>query len=191
MTSLGSALPLQALMPVLLGPALAWAVLEDLLYRRIRNRLVVLLAVLWLAGLGLCLIGGGGRWPDLLAGAAWSLPGVLIVLAVGFPLFQIGQIGAGDIKLMAVLCLWVGAQQQPAFLIATSLAGGLLVLLMPLLAPLELVAARCWWGLMCRVPRLAGTEPPHSLSGKTVPGVPYALAIAAGMGFVLAFPATP
>jgi Flp pilus assembly protein, protease CpaA len=171
--------------------ALLWAAIEDLLYRKIENWLVAMLALLWLAGLGLGILRDGAESLDILAQAAWALPGALAVLVVGFVLFRLGKVGAGDAKLMAVLCLWVGAPQQPAFLIVTSLAGGLLVLLMPVLTVLETVAAHLWWSLTRRVPGLTGMTPPHSLSSQPVAGVPYALAITAGAALTLNVPVNP
>ena len=171
--------------PALLMPVLLWVVVEDVLYRRIRNLWVLVLLCLWLGGVSLAVIQGASHRLDLLAEAAWALPGAAAVLSVGIVLFRFGLVGGGDVKLMAALSLWVGAPLQPAFLIATSLAGGVLVALMPLLRPIEYVAANLWWSLACRLPGATGMTLPHSLAGEASPGLPYALAIAVGASFVL------
>lgn len=53
----------------------------------------------------------------------------LFTLAVGFLLFSFGIIGAGDIKLLAVLMLTVPTQQIMAFLFLTSFFGFLLIVI--------------------------------------------------------------
>lgn len=55
------------------------------------------------------------------------------MFAVGAGLFALKWMGGGDVKLLAVLGLWAGAQAAVPFLIYTALLGGLLALsLVPL-----------------------------------------------------------
>ena len=63
-------------------------------------------------------------WPDvglqLAAGA-----GVFVLFAGAF---YLGMMGGGDVKLAAALALWFSPQSTLAFLVLTSLAGGVLTL---------------------------------------------------------------
>ena len=101
-------------------------------------------------------------------------------------LFNLGQVGAGDVKLMTVLCLWASGNQM-AFLIVTALAGGILALAMPLLTPLEQAVALVWQRLGLRFPRLA-IAIPTVLTNERPQGLPYGLAIATGSFYTLLFP---
>ncbi len=51
----------------------------------------------------------------------------LAMLVVGFGLFAFRILGAGDVKLLAALGLWAGAEVVLLFLFAVAVAGGLLV----------------------------------------------------------------
>ncbi|MDR0276555.1 MAG: prepilin peptidase [Paucimonas sp.] len=175
---------------VVLLPALCWVVCSDLLYRRIHNLLVVLLLLVWCA-LPLFALVGLGPWAELSGEAVLNrtgsaLFGAALVLAVGFMLFNLGQVGAGDVKLMSVLCLW-SAGNQMAFLIVTALAGGILALGMPLLTPLEQAVALLWQRLAGHWPRL-GIAIPTVLTSERPQGLPYGLAIATGALYTLLFP---
>lgn len=164
----------------LLLAALAWVILSDLLYRRIPNRLVLLLLIVWLLHPLLALV-GLGPWSS---GVDWGaqvgkpLLAAGLVLVAGYGLFAIGRVGAGDVKLMAVLMLWAG-DHGLAFLMATSLIGGALALCLPLLDRVELVLAHGMARLGLRLP---GRNPvqPLILLGRRPAGIPYGLAIAAG-----------
>jgi prepilin peptidase CpaA len=95
-------------------------------------------------------------------------------LAAGVAMFALGWIGGGDAKLFAAAALWLGWPALPAYLAATTLAGGGLALLLLALrsaAVRPFVPAGPAW-----VARLA--EPGES--------VPYGVAIAAGA--LAAFP---
>ncbi|MDQ7988647.1 MAG: prepilin peptidase [Candidatus Dactylopiibacterium sp.] len=177
--------PFTPVFSLALSVALGWVVLSDLLYRRIGNRLVLALLTLWTLAAGWQLAWGSDRhWP------VWLGAGLLsagLVVAVGLALFVVRWVGAGDVKLMAVLCLWFG-QAAPSFLLITSVTGGLLALGLPLLRPLEgwlrRGATRLAQGGVLVWPRLArvvGNVAPQALP----PGIPYGLAIAVGAGCVL------
>jgi prepilin peptidase CpaA len=53
-----------------------------------------------------------------------------VVLLVGFGLFVVGWAGGGDAKLLAAATLWAGVAHFPEFLLATTLFGGFLALIM-------------------------------------------------------------
>lgn len=173
---------------LILPPALLWATLGDLLYRRIANRLVTALLLLW-AGALLLSPFGDAELSHVLTDAAWAIPGAVAVLVVGFGLFRLGRVGAGDVKLTAVLCLWIGAPNQLTFIIVTSLAGGLLALLLPLLGLFERLLAMTWWSLAQRLP--GQRELPQCMSDAQLPGIPYAVAIAIGALCTLFIPIHP
>ncbi|KAF1070390.1 MAG: hypothetical protein GAK45_00805 [Pseudomonas citronellolis] len=170
-----------------LPPVLAWSCASDLLYRRISNQLVFILLLLWLLEQAFALALGPATSAVVLGQAARALPGALAVLVVGFGLFRLNRVGAGDVKLAAVLCLWVGAAQQTTFLIVTSLAGGLLALLLPLLGVFEQLLARFWWQAVQWLP-VRYRQLPQCLGEASRPGIPYALALCIGVLFTLFVP---
>ncbi|MDO4698900.1 MAG: prepilin peptidase [Pasteurellaceae bacterium] len=88
---------------------------EDITSRTIRNKWVVFLGILVLP------------FSLLAYGEIFVLPAV-IVLLFGFLLFLINIIGAGDVKLLAVLMLATPTEQIPALLFLISLFGlGLII----------------------------------------------------------------
>lgn len=151
---------------------LGLAAYKDVLERRIPNRLTGALAALypvyvlvsptpvdWLAAVGLA----------------------FAVFVVGLGLFARELIGGGDVKLLAALTLWAGADQFVWFILVTTLAGGALALI------------TLWyrrWGPVIEAHlgmlRAAATGRAHAFS-ETPPGaaeraetLPYGVAIAAG-----------
>lgn len=102
-----------------------WAAVSDLLFRRIPNAAVVSIVLVEAAALAAAALGGnGGAALGLLqSGSVWAV-GVLIA---GFLLYLTGRMGAGDVKLAAVLSFWAGSDAL-LFLILLSLVGGLMVL---------------------------------------------------------------
>ncbi|MFT4190927.1 MAG: prepilin peptidase [Comamonas sp.] len=159
-------------------PALLWIAVTDVLYRRIGNPVVLALLLAWLAHAGWQLSAGhdAALTPGVVAGA--------LVLVAGYLLFVMGWMGAGDAKLMAVLCLWLGGEQTPVFLMVTALAGGLLALAMPLLRTLERALALALMRVDTWLPRPA-IPLPQALGSQPASGIPYGLAIASGAAFVL------
>ena len=176
---------------IVLLPALVFVVGTDLLYRRIHNLLVLLLLALWLV-LPACAVFGLGPWAglsgtELFDQVAYSMLGAGLVLIIGFGLFHLGRVGAGDVKLMAAVCLWVGASNQMTFLIVTALAGGLLALGLPLLSQLEHFLALRWQRLATVFPRL-DIPVPVVLTDQRPQGIPYGVAIALGALYTLFVP---
>ncbi len=135
-----------AVLTVLMG----MAVWQDLTHRRIPNRLLLcssgagLLLAAWPQGIGL----GSALAAALLAGAAWA------------PMYLLGRIGGGDLKLMATAGLLVGMPRITALCLSVAMAGGLLAL---------------WWLWRKR-------QQPQTANQHLSPfeRMPYALAVALG-----------
>ncbi len=153
-----------------------WAAVEDLLFRRIRNVVVLSIFIITLLATGLAL-GRGYSLPSLGLGEGGLF--ALAILVVGF-LFQVkGWVGAGDVKVMTALAFWFGSHAG-TFLIVTSLLGGILVLALPLLRWLEIRLALLYEAL-CRLWRLENMPEPLCLKKEpAVEGLPYGPAIALG-----------
>lgn len=162
-------------------PALLWIVVSDLLYRRIANRVVIALLLLWAGYTGWTFLSDatGARWEE----TASALLIAAVVLVLGYILFTMRWMGAGDAKLMATLCLWLG-EDALTFLMVTALAGGVLALGMPLLRQAERALALVLVRLARWLPQ--GTLPlPVVLREDAPAGIPYGVAIACGAAFVL------
>ena len=61
--------------------------------------------------------------------AIWSIGISVLVLIVGFVLFNFGAMGGGDAKLMAASSLWFGSELVLPYLLITCLLGGALTVL--------------------------------------------------------------
>ncbi len=154
----------------------------DLLYRRIPNLLTIILLELWIMSTALAGIRYGIA-PLVSSGLAFGVGCAAAVLVVGFALFCMRAVGAGDVKLAAVLCLWLG-KDSFTFLLATSLAGGLLIMQLPLLRRVEMLAA----DVTMRLPRQKEKpfrSMPAILTKKGANGLPYGPAIAMGTIFTM------
>jgi prepilin peptidase CpaA len=156
----------------LLTLMLLLAVRHDIRSRRIPNLLV---GAGMLAGLA-CAAAPGGM------GLPWALAGMGLGLVCLLPLYALGALGAGDVKLMAAVGGLIGPHGMPLALLWTLLAGGLLTLLvtlyhgtaMQMLRNVRDMLTCALWRLACReMPRL---EPAGLSAGK----MPYAIAIACG-----------
>lgn len=168
------------LIAALAALAVTWAAFEDLLFRRIPNTAVgaVLAAavnsVLQLK-FGVSLTGS-----DPTAGLLVALT----VLSGGFVLYLLRAVGAGDVKMAFALSLLFG-DMTPEFLVVTSLAGGVMVLLLPILRLAETklaLAAEAASGILDIELR---RTPVGLLAGEKRKGLPYGPALAAGAFFVL------
>lgn len=53
-----------------------------------------------------------------------AMVGALILFVVGYIMFMLNWIGGGDVKLFAVLALWVGLQTLPEYVMVVALLGG-------------------------------------------------------------------
>src|SRR5471030_2394522 len=175
--------PLPSLLFAVLGILLMLAVWHDVRSRRIPNYVVFPGALLALilqstlpngAGLFVAPFGGLG----LLA----ALAGLGAGLAFLLPMYALRAMGAGDVKLMAMIGAFVGWQTILGIGVLTLLAGGVLALFVALFnGQLGRVLGNTFHMASHSVLKsLSGAsphvEPPAAASGK----LPYAIAIAAG-----------
>ncbi len=120
-----------ALAPLVL--LLLMVMLQDIRGYRIPNKLVLTGVVLGVALNGL-LPGGWGFNSVVPGGVGWlgALKGFCVGLAVLLPLYWLRAMGAGDVKLMAMVGTFLGADDVLGVVLATFLAGGVLAILMVL-----------------------------------------------------------
>src|SRR5512144_1843846 len=55
-------------------------------------------------------------WQHGVAAMGWSLAGWLTAIALFFPLFALGGLGAGDVKLLGALGAWLGGVSASLYL---------------------------------------------------------------------------
>jgi len=171
---------------LLLAALLVAAVVSDLRSRRIPNRLVLfgmaaglLLQATVTPGAGLLVQPFGAL--GLTAGAGGLLVGLLCLL----PMYALGALGAGDVKLMAMVGSFLGPQAVLGAVLSSLVAGGVLALLWALVqGSLPRVLHNIKLLLVGSALRLVGggsarLDAPPTPTGK----LPYALAIAAGTVF--------
>ncbi len=134
---------MQTLVIMVIALQLLWVCYTDIRFRLIHNTLVLTLMLSALV-LGVLMNQHITLWP------------ALMILLVGFILFCLNLVGAGDVKLMSVLALALTNAQLSNFIGFTALCGGLVTVVGLLIA----------WRQM------------------RTKGVPYGVAIS--MGFLLA-----
>lgn len=109
------------LLLIALAAILVFAAVVDVRTFTISNRLnltVALLAPVYWASVAL------SPWPDMAAQVA----GATLVFALLAGAFYAGMMGGGDVKLAAALALWFSPVSTIRFLVLTSIAGGVLTL---------------------------------------------------------------
>jgi len=175
---------LRSLMPaLLLAVLLAAAVACDIRSRRIPNRLVGLGMAAGLTlhatvtpGAGLFNMPFGGL------GLLLALGGLALGLLLLLPMYALGALGAGDVKLMAMIGAFLGPQEMLGVTLFSLVAGGALALLFALAdGSLRKVLGNVRTMLLGSLLRglsggTAQLEHPAAATGK----LPYAIAIAAG-----------
>ena len=97
---------------------LVWAAISDVIARRIPNASV-------LAILGLFVFWAGFERG---AGLGSQLAAAGIVFVVGYGLYALNVMGAGDVKLFAATALFMGTSHLPEFALATVWTGGLMAI---------------------------------------------------------------
>lgn len=167
---------------------LAWAGVTDMRSRRIPNVLV-------LTGITFALVShslAGALSTAPLAGPTWwsALAGVATGFALMLPLHLLRAMGAGDVKLMAMVGAFIGPTAVLTATLYTLLAGGLLSLVFMLGRG---VAAQTLSNLRFMLTDLAvraGSGQGARLAPlqTTAARLPYALAIALGTGAALLWP---
>lgn len=171
-----------ALLPlILLLALLAAAVWHDVRARRIPNALVfpgmlgaLALHTLLPAGAGLFGTPIGGL------GIGFASGGLALGLAFLLPMYALRLMGAGDVKLLAMVGAFVGAGQILTIALFTLVAGGVLALAFAAWQRKlrQLIGNACHMALHTSVSALSGSiavPAPASASGR----LPYAVAIAA------------
>lgn len=168
---------------------LAAAIIADFARRRIPN-LIVLAGLLLGVGLNALLPEGYGlfnRYAPGGLGLLAALGGVLVGGALLLPLYVLRAMGAGDVKLMAMVGGFLSPAQALWAGLLVLLVGGLLSLAYALktgalqrtFANLRLILVGAFSSLMLR------ESPDLSVSGESAGRVPYGLAIALGTGAFL------
>src|SRR5262245_12651363 len=148
------------------------AVVFDVRTRRIPNLLTFSAAILAV----LVAMASGGLSTSMTAVVAWILG-----VALFFPFFALGGMGAGDVKLLAALAAWLGPIDAVYMAIFTTMAGGVIALGVTLLRGYTLQALSNIW-LMLMHWRVVGPKPVPglTLSDGDAPRLAYAIPIAVG-----------
>ena len=97
------------------------AAIEDALHYKLSNRITLAVTLLYPAYV--LASPTPVEWLPALVLAA-------IVLLVGFGMFVVGWAGGGDAKLFAAASLWAGVAHFPEFVLATTLFGGAIAVVM-------------------------------------------------------------
>lgn len=154
----GFSLTAQATILLLLAGIVTWAAISDLLRGTIPNAANTAMFVLWVA------------W--VISGAETSVGYSFLigagVFAFGAVLFQFGQMGGGDVKMLTALAIWAGPPEILVFLIQVAFAGGVLTM--------------AWLTHMRFVAPAMGRMPANDAERF----VPYGVAIAAGTYLMIA-----
>jgi prepilin peptidase CpaA len=118
---------------------------------------------------------GGVSW------LGWSAGGWLMAVALFFPFFALGGLGAGDVKLLGAFGAWLGPAGAVYLAFFTGLAGGVMALLVVLARGRVARTFSNLWTLVLFW-RVAGLQPMPSLTleSSVGPRLAYALPIAAG-----------
>jgi len=168
---------------IVLVALLLSAVWHDVRSRRIPNRLV--LVGMALAGvLQLVLPAGAGLFiePFGSIGILWSAAGFGLGLALLLPMYALRALGAGDVKLLAMIGAFVGPRAVCGIAVTALVAGGVLAVAVALhQGTLKRMLANSMHLIMSSVfGALGGQSPaieaPAAPSGK----LPYAIALACG-----------
>ena len=148
----------RCLMAAGLSVVLAWAAASDIISRRIPNRAV--LAVLILFAVWAFTGGRQDLVSSLIAGG--------VAFAIGYGLYAFGVMGAGDVKLFAAVALFAGLSHLSIFALATVLSGGAMAVVS--------LATR---------PRRAAVMFALRGKGDFGRGIPYGVAIAFGGAYMV------
>jgi prepilin peptidase CpaA len=158
---------------IVLALLLLFAACEDIRSRRIPNKLVLI-----------GILSGFGFNGLLISGLGWlaAAQGFALGMAILLPMYLLGAMGAGDVKLMGMVGAFLGPADLTAAVIATFIAGGLMALavalwskqLMSMLRNIKLM-------LFSSLLRMnAGQLPVMNDLPVSVAKLPYAVAIMVG-----------
>ncbi|MDD3580628.1 MAG: prepilin peptidase [Desulfobacca sp.] len=165
--------PTYLVVPLLLALWIAWG---DVRTQRIPNYLTLSAALA-----GLMFQGVFQGWGGLLNGGAGLLLGFGLLLLP----YALGGMGAGDVKALAALGAWLGPQLTLYLFIYMALTGGVLAVgLLWWRGRLWLKLRQAWVFVVNFVLCRHGGVNPHAPQIDETPGLPYGLAMAAGMVMV-------
>lgn len=124
----------------------------------------------------------GPRWA--VEGVLWALGGMAVGLALLLPLYALRVMGAGDVKLMAMVGAFVGIQQIVPAVLSVFVAGGLFAALFAVRHRIVRQVASNMTGIVQSVTAAALTGLPigsaMSLHRRSTGRFPYGVAICAG-----------
>ena len=178
-----------AIVLAILGMLLLRAAWTDVKSRRIPNGLVLVGACVGVACN--CMLPEGSGFAGALPGGLGlqgSLAGIAMGMGVMLPLYLLRAMGAGDVKLMAMVGAFLGARTMFGVVLATFIAGGVLGLGVALYGgTLRKLLDNVRTMLLSGFFKMAMHEMPVMDAAPATAGkLPYALAIALGTGLCLA-----
>jgi prepilin peptidase CpaA len=123
------------------------------------------------------------------SGLGFSLAGWAVGVALFFPPFALGGMGAGDVKLLGAIGAWLGAASVIWVGLFSGIAGGVLAIVVAAFSGYLVQAFRNVWGLLLYW-RVAGLRPQPELTltaGPNAPRLAYAVPMLAGLMVTLWF----
>lgn len=129
------------------------------------------------------------------AGLGAAVGGAMIALLVALPLFLAGGLGGGDVKLMAATGAFLGPAELPAAFVAIALVGGIMAAVEVIrrgavrrtLINFRLIVVGLRWSTFSRWQRGESDEA-LTIHAPAAVTVPYAMAIALGVGLARVVP---
>lgn len=104
--------------------ACLYAAVTDFLYYKIPNWIVIALIGVYLIKAAVAIAMGAPLTDFIIPATSFG-----IILCVGFILFAVKILGAGDAKLLAACALWMGEINIMQFIVLTLIAGGLIAII--------------------------------------------------------------
>jgi prepilin peptidase CpaA len=134
------------------------------------------------AALGLVIAAANGG----LAGIGFSAAGWLVGILLFLPLFALGGLGAGDVKLLAAFGAWLGPRDVVYVALYGAIAGGVFAAVLAYSRGYLRTALRNLYALLTFW-RVAGVGPMHGLTLDAAPGprLAYTLPMSAGLAVTL------
>jgi prepilin peptidase CpaA len=126
-----------------------------------------------------------GGW----SGLGLSIVGWIVGIAIFFPVFALGGMGGGDVKLLGAIGAWLGPASVIWVGLFSGIAGGVLAIVVAAFSGYLKQALRNVWGLLLYW-RVAGIRPQPELTltaGPNAPRLAYAVPMLAGLMVTLWF----